>query len=84
MCDPRLAAEDARRYAEWRALLAGLVAPLIADEGQLDSEVEHLLALVDGLGLRIARETKKDAELARDQEAAFSILMRHLQQSGLA
>ena len=78
MCDPRLAAEDARRYEEWSSMLAGVVAPLVADADRVEGEVAHLIALVDGLGLRIARETKDDSNLELDRAAALRMIERHL------
>lgn len=74
MRDPELAAEDARRYAEWTSMLAGVVAPVIEDGSEVEREVEHLVALADGLGLRIARGTKDDFALERDRAAALRVL----------
>ena len=79
MCDAQLAAEDARRYAEWRQLLSDVVAPLVVDPDRVASEVEHLIALIDGLGLRIARELRDEADLEQDRAAALRTLGRHLE-----
>ena len=78
MCDPELAAEDARRYDEWRTMLRSVVRPLVEDAKQVESEVEHLIALVDGLGLRVARETKSETERERDWAAVRKVLQQHL------
>ena len=60
MHDPELAAEDARRYAEWRSLLVELLEPLVATPASAEEEAETLIALVDGLGLRLARDPSGD------------------------
>src|SRR5262249_61909015 len=54
--DPALIREQRRRYAEWRALVRSLVAAA-RSRGELrpsvspDEEADHLIALIDGLGL---------------------------------
>ncbi len=54
MNDPELAEENARRYAEWRELLREVVGPFTRSAAQTEREVAHLVALVDGLDLRLA------------------------------
>ncbi|WP_340645943.1 TetR family transcriptional regulator C-terminal domain-containing protein [Phenylobacterium sp.] len=49
-----LAAENARRYREWRDLLETLVAPFRRDPDEMRREASLLMAVVDGLGLRLA------------------------------
>ena len=81
MNNPELAAENDRRYAEWREMLRDLVAPLFESAAQTDHQVAHLIALVDGLGLRIAR-LSRDMEgvpaLASRQRECRETLSRHL------
>ncbi len=79
MNDPELAEENARRYDEWHALLLELVRPLFRGARQAKKEVEHLIALTDGLGLRIARRTEPDAGLEAHQRECRATLLRHLE-----
>ena len=78
MNDDELSEENARRYAEWRALLQELVDPLTRNAAQREHEVAHLVALIDGLGLRIARHTAGDAALAAEQRDCEATLMHCL------
>ena len=78
MNDATLAAENARRYNEWRELLREMVGTLTASRAQTNQEVAQLVALIDGLGLRLARHTLDDPSLAAQQREAAAILMRHL------
>jgi len=75
MSDPDLAAENTRRYEEWRALVGTLLAPLTENSGR-DSEI--LIALIDGLGLRLARDTSEGRILKRMQAACAALLAEYL------
>lgn len=78
MNDPQLADENARRYTEWRRLVVDLVTPFEQNAAQTEPEVAHLVALIDGLGLRLARHPEKGAALAAQQRECEAILLRHL------
>ena len=78
MNDAALAAENARRYAEWSELLEGLVDSLTSSASEKRGEVAHLIALVDGLGVRVARLGDGDPGLAEQQQACRATLARHL------
>ncbi len=78
MNDTELSAENARRYAEWRDLLREVVGPLVRNADETEQEVAHLVALVDGLGLRLARHTEGDEALEAQQQECVGTLMRHL------
>ena len=78
MNDPGLAEENARRYAEWRALLLEVVGPLTRSPAHADEEVAHLIALNDGLGLRVARHNEGNSALATLQRECAATLMSHL------
>ncbi len=78
MNDAELAEENARRYAEWRELLREVVGPLTRKAAQTEQEVAHLVALIDGLGLRLARHTQGDAALEAQQRECGETLMRYL------
>ena len=78
MNDAELAEENARRYAEWRELLQEVVGSLTRHGAQAEHEVAHLVALVDGLGLRLARHTEGDPALEAQQRECVDTLMHHL------
>ncbi len=78
MNDAELSEENALRYAEWRGLLLEVVGPLTRNASQTEQEVAHLVALVDGLGLRLARHTEGDAALEAQQRECAATLMRYL------
>ena len=78
MNDAELAAENDRRYAEWRELLEEAVRPLIGSEAEREQELALLIALVDGLGLRIARNTAGEAALEGERRECEATLLRHL------
>ncbi len=78
MNDAELAEENARRYAEWRELLQGVVGSLTRHGTQTEHEVAHLVALVDGLGLRLARHAEGDLALEAQQRECVETLMHHL------
>ena len=52
--DATLLAENARRYEEWTAFVEQLLEPLTASAEDARWQAERLVALVDGLGLRVA------------------------------
>ncbi len=78
MNDAELAEENARRYAEWRALLFERIRPLARSAQETKNEVEHLIALIDGLGLRVARRTQPDSELEVQRRECRATLRRYL------
>lgn len=52
--DARLLKENRRRYAEWRKLLQTLLAPLEKEPRQSSEWADHLMVMIDGLGIRVA------------------------------
>lgn len=70
--NPALAAENARRTAEWRALLVAVLAPLVPDA---ESEASRWMAMIDGLGLRVvlAHAAGADATEAVRAEVALAL-----------
>ena len=74
MNDPQLAEENQRRYAEWRNLLSDVVSPLVADSADLEAELDHLIALIDGLGLHLARDVADGVVLDTRQRACEDTL----------
>ena len=79
MHDPALTAENARRYDEWRALLRATLAPLCTSDARVEEELDALVALVDGLGVGLARHAERDDALAAQQEACEATLAKHLE-----
>ncbi len=73
--DPAIASEDAKRYAEWRALLENLLTPLSQDP---EHEADLIIALVDGLGIGLARAGFAGAALKRKQSECEAALNRYL------
>lgn len=59
--EPTLRREQARRYAEWRALLRSLLAAVQPDAGpdDLTMGVDLLAAAVDGLGIQAVLEPRR-------------------------
>lgn len=78
MNDPQLAEENQRRYAEWRNLLSDVVSPLLTDSADLEPELDHLIALIDGLGLHLARDVADGRVLDTRQRACKDTLGRVL------
>lgn len=77
MDDATLTAENDRRYKEWRDALATLLQPILPKKDR-DAETEALLALVDGLGVGIARQFVGRAAMAQAQRKCSEILDRYL------
>ncbi|MEP0068884.1 TetR family transcriptional regulator C-terminal domain-containing protein [Pyruvatibacter sp.] len=75
MNDDELSDEDSSRYAEWRKLLKGLLAPLHDDPAQ---EALLLVSMVDGLGLQLARSQQTGTALKRRQNACLATLDAYL------
>jgi AcrR family transcriptional regulator len=76
--EPRLAGENARRYAEWRGMLETVLGPFCADAEATRREASLLMALVDGLGVRLALLPQDDAALGAKQQAAAADLRQYL------
>lgn len=55
MNDEDLAAEDHRRYAEWRELLETLLTPFVKTAQAAEAEASKLMVLIDGIGIGITR-----------------------------
>lgn len=73
-----LAAENARRYDEWRALVETLLTPFCADHNQTQREASLLVALVDGFGVRLALLPETYDRLHEDQARVASDLRDYL------
>ena len=82
MNDEKLAEENARRYKDWRSLLFDIVSPLTKDGEAALAEVEHLVALVDGLGLQLACHVNSGATLGARQRACETTLAREVSRLG--
>jgi len=77
MSDFELAGENDQRYDDWQSAVQELLEPL-SDTADADAEI--LVALVDGLGLKIARHTAGEKTLAQQQSDCRASLDRILKQ----
>lgn len=75
-----LAAENARRYDEWRGLVETLLAPFCADHRQTQREASLLVALIDGFGTRLALLPDAYESLAEAQDQVASDLRAYLRE----
>jgi TetR/AcrR family transcriptional regulator, transcriptional repressor of bet genes len=76
--EPILVAENARRYDEWRELLETVLAPLAGDADKTSDEVDTLIAMIDGLGLRLALFAGTDYALQKEQSRCVHTLRRQI------
>ena len=63
---------------QWSALLKQVIDPITRDAEETRQQVAHLVALVDGLGVRIARYARGDGALDTRQRECRETLMRYL------
>ena len=83
MDDADLAQENTRRYTQWRELIARLLRPLVST-AELESEVTYVVALVDGLGVGVVRQSPDGRRRRQAQREAKDAMRRYLQRfSGL-
>ncbi len=73
MFDEVLASENERRYAEWAAALVQLLADLVPAD-RVAAEVAEWIALVDGLGLGVARHRNDGAGLEAARVVARALV----------
>ena len=78
MNDPDLAREDQQRYAEWEKVLSDAIDPMVDIAPQKETEVAHMIALVDGLGVRIARTNGSAAQTKAAQKECRNTIERHI------
>lgn len=79
---PKLAAEHAARYAEWRAMLLSLVRENGVRGEAVERLTAHLIAVVDGFGLQLTL-ANSPKETARLREQCFGSLTAALNSEGL-
>ncbi|MEM7020599.1 MAG: TetR family transcriptional regulator C-terminal domain-containing protein, partial [Pseudomonadota bacterium] len=68
MDDEALTAENTKRYQQWCDAVEQLLSPFIAPE-EVKTETAYLIALVDGLGVGIARQAIHPTSLSEAQAA---------------
>ena len=73
MHDPDLARENERRYAEWSGGLEDLLGALVEPE-RVSAEVSAWIALVDGIGLGIARHRTGGKRIAAARAEAVALV----------
>ena len=57
-------------YGNWRRYLQTLLEPICVDAGSVRRESSLLMALVDGIGFRLAAMTTSAEQLAAEQQSA--------------
>ncbi len=76
MDDPTLTAENDRRYSQWRRALRDLLTPLVSKEN-LEAETDALVAMIDGLGIGVARQFGSSSVLRKAQQTCASSIERY-------
>ena len=79
---PLLAQEHAARYVEWSQVFRLVLEPFCRDEAELDAELDTLVALIDGLGVRGALAQGYDFYMAAERRAMAATVQRYV--TGLA
>ncbi len=69
-----LTTEHGRRYAEWRELLEDLVGQIVTLPDKVCLEVDHLIAIVDGLGLRLTISNLDDERRLFERQKCEALL----------
>ena len=75
---PMLVLEHEERYGAWRELLTVVLAPLCASAEQVVLEVDTLLALIDGLGIRVCLARAVPSHLAAERRAIVATVDRYM------
>jgi AcrR family transcriptional regulator len=75
---PLLAQEHAARYIEWCQVLRVVLDPFCRDEDELDAELDTLVALIDGLGVRGALAQGPDYYMAAERRAIAATVDRYI------
>ena len=76
MDDAALTGENDRRYTQWRRALRELLKPL-SSNADLDAETDALVAMVDGLGVGVARLFGPSSALRKAQDSCASSIERY-------
>lgn len=76
--EPAFNTENASRYKDWRDLVEVLVQPFCADEAETQAEAALIIAMIDGLGLRLALSAREPAALEQGRKDCLSSLKRYL------
>ncbi|MEO9132788.1 MAG: TetR family transcriptional regulator C-terminal domain-containing protein [Sphingomonas sp.] len=76
--EAELAAENARRYDEWREMVEELLSPLFPDPLILAEQAGLLIAMIDGLGVRLALTDGDAATIAEARRRCVTLLDRYL------
>jgi AcrR family transcriptional regulator len=69
-----LTTEHGRRYDEWRELLEDLVGQIVASPDKVCLGVDHLIAIVDGLGLRLTISNLDDGRCQLERQKCETLL----------
>jgi AcrR family transcriptional regulator len=74
--------ENERGYGAWRGFLATLLEPICLDAEEVRRETALLVALVDGIGFRLAAMTGSAEQLAAEQRSAAADIRVYLKAIG--
>ena len=77
MDDKELSRENERRYSQWLTLVESLLEPLLS-KPSLVIESKRVIALVDGLGVGLARQRTSARLLVRAQQGCEAMLVHHI------
>ncbi len=83
MDDADLARENARRYKTWSNTLRTLLTRLLPQgvgADTIDLETHRLVALIDGLGVSVARERPNSSALAARRAVCQMVIANHLEE----
>jgi len=81
MSNPDLAAENQARYVEWRSTVSALLSEIFADDADAQNECNLLIAMIDGLGIWVARQAGTDgAALNSKQQQCSDTIAYYLTQ----
>jgi TetR/AcrR family transcriptional repressor of bet genes len=78
-CDnEKLRSENARRFAEWGQLLEEYMAPIVPGEKARRREAMLLMALIDGLALRLVLQARRGSRIQTDATEVADAVRSHL------
>ncbi len=75
---PLLIHEHSSRYDEWRALLNTVLTPLCPDPRAREAELDSLMALIDGLGVRGALAHGPDDHVHAERRSIAGTVNSHI------
>ena len=77
MDDKELTKENTRRYKEWFQMVRSLIRPVVVTIN-LDEKTDEIIALIDGLGVGVARQRTSLSRLKKAQDNCSRLLNNYL------